>query len=168
MHKGSASHRRILVCCIRDGHLFAERVLRAGALGFVGKGESVESLVAAVHQVLADKVYVSSEVKDRLVEGLVCRDAGGSAGVASLTDRALEVFGLLGQGLATATIAERLHLSVKTIETHREKIKRKPESGIGCAGKTRPGFRWASSQPTSATPGAVEVNRIAQDSPRSC
>jgi DNA-binding NarL/FixJ family response regulator len=75
--------------------------------------------------VLAGKVWVSHRIVERVVDGLAGRNEGGTSAIGGLSDRELEVFGLIGDGLSTRAIAERLHLSVKTIETHREKIERK-------------------------------------------
>jgi DNA-binding NarL/FixJ family response regulator len=139
--KAQAPDTRILVCCLHDENVFAERAVRAGALGFVNKGESTEQLVAAAHRVLAGKVWVSHRIVERVVDGLAGRNEGGTSAIGGLSDRELEVFGLIGEGLSTRAIAERLHLSVKTIETHREKIKRK--LGVtGSAELARRAVQW--------------------------
>ena len=140
--KAQAPDTRILVCCLHDENVFAERAVRAGALGFVNKGESTEQVVAAAHRVLSGKVWVSHRVVERVVEGLAGRQESSSSAVGGLSDRELEVFGLIGEGLSTRAIADRLHLSVKTVETHREKIKRK----LGVAGSAelaRRAVQWS-------------------------
>jgi len=140
--KAQAPDTRILVCCLHDENVFAERAVRAGALGFVNKGESTDQVVAAAHRVLAGKVWVSNRVVERVVDGLAGRQEGRSSAIGGLSDRELEVFGLIGEGLSTRAIAERLHLSVKTVETHREKIKRK----LGVAGSAelaRRAVQWS-------------------------
>lgn len=109
-----------------DDKLYAERALQAGALGYVNKRESAQRLLDAIRQALRGEVYLSTEMTGRLLHRAV---GGGSdmavSSVETLSDRELEVFELIGQGHATSEIANRLGLSVHTIETHREKIKRK-------------------------------------------
>jgi DNA-binding NarL/FixJ family response regulator len=116
----------VLVLSMHDEALFAERALRAGALGYVNKQEAPAKVIEALRQVLAGKVYLSGTMTERLLK----RAAGGAeAGVRlpgeTLSDRELTVFDMIGQGLATREIAERLHLSIKTVETYREHIKAK-------------------------------------------
>jgi DNA-binding NarL/FixJ family response regulator len=116
---------RMLVCSMHDESLFAERALNAGAHGYINKHQAAEEVLDAIREVLAGHVYLSEEMVERVITGFAKKKEGGSSGIEALTDRELEVFGLIGQGLSTSKIAERLQLSVKTIETHREKIKRK-------------------------------------------
>lgn len=120
---------KMLVSSMHDEALFAERALQAGAMGYVQKREAVDEIAGALRRVLEGKIYLSSEMTQRLL-GKTARVASGEKaapvlGVASLSDRELEVFSLIGEALTTQQIAERLHLSVKTIESHRENIKRK-------------------------------------------
>jgi DNA-binding NarL/FixJ family response regulator len=114
-----------LVLSMHDETLFAERSLRAGARGYVNKQEAVGHMIAAMRKVLSGGTYLSRRMAARL-EG---RRAEGGARpeepVATLSDRELEVFSLIGQGLGTRDIAERLGLSIKTVETYREHIKNK-------------------------------------------
>jgi DNA-binding NarL/FixJ family response regulator len=116
----------ILVVSMHDETLYAERVLRAGALGYVNKQEATEKMIPAIRSVLAGGIFVSEEVTERMLARRVKGDpiAGGSP-LQLLSDRELQVFGLIGQGLTTRGIAERLGLSVKTIETYRAHIKSK-------------------------------------------
>jgi len=140
--KSQAPETRILVCCHHDESVFAERAVRAGALGFVNKAESTDQVVAAARRVLAGKIWVSNRVVERVVDSLAGRRETAQSTVGGLSDRELEVFGLIGEGLSTRAIAERLHLSVKTVETHREKIKRK--LGIsGTAELARRAVQWS-------------------------
>lgn len=113
---------RLLVCSMHDESLFAERVLKAGASGYIGKREALDCVVEALRQVLQGEIYVSDAMNQRLLQGGVGTEPGS---VESLTDRELEVFSLIGRGIGTSRIAEQLHLSVKTVESHREKIKKK-------------------------------------------
>jgi DNA-binding NarL/FixJ family response regulator len=115
----------VIILSVHDEALFAERALRAGARGYLMKTGPLETLLQAVRQVLSGRVYVSDEVAQNLLErlGHDVPPPGGRLG--NLTDRELEVFGLIGQGLSTAAIAKRLSVSVKTIETYRSNIKTK-------------------------------------------
>ncbi len=115
-----------LVVSRHDEALYAERALRAGARGYVMKLQAADVIVEAVQKVLNGHVYVSAHVRDRLLEGLV---NGASLAQQSpldlLSDRELEVFEMTGRGNSTRDIAERLHLSVKTVESYRARIKTK-------------------------------------------
>lgn len=115
----------VLVLSMHDETLFAERVLRAGARGYIMKQAAIEGLVGAIRQVANGGVYMSSKMTQHVLEQL--RDStGGPAGLLStLTDRELEVFDLIGHGKSTAAIAGQLTVSVKTIETYRANIKTK-------------------------------------------
>ncbi len=116
---------KMLVCSIHDEALFAERAIAAGALGYLNKQETTHRIKEAVRTVLAGELYLSAGMSERVSMG--CLDAKGAmpASIAQLSNREIEVFDLIGQGLSTADIAARLNRSVKTIETHRDKIKRK-------------------------------------------
>jgi DNA-binding NarL/FixJ family response regulator len=116
----------ILVLSMRDEGFYAERVLRAGARGYVTKEEGPRKVLEGVRRVLAGDIYLSdrmaSKVMSKIVGGL---DKPGDSPMDSLTDRELEVFELIGQGLPTREVAERLHISPKTVDSHREHIKDK-------------------------------------------
>lgn len=106
--------------------LYAERALRAGASGFLHKQETSEQLIAAIRTVLRGERYVSPELSQRLLNlALQPSSALPRSPIESLTKRELEVFRLIGEGVATGEIAERLQVSPHTIDTHRENIKRK-------------------------------------------
>jgi DNA-binding NarL/FixJ family response regulator len=113
---------RLLVCSMHDESLFAARVLKAGARGYVNKQEATGHVVQAVREVLDGGIYLSPAMTERVRQRTT---ADAPTSVEGLTDRELEVFSLIGKGVGTAQIATQLHLSVKTVETHREKIKRK-------------------------------------------
>ena len=117
---------KVLVVSRHDESLYAERAIRAGARGYVMKLRAGDDIVKAVRQVLGGRVYVSDEIKDRLLMGMA---TGGKDVMASplelLSDRELEVFELTGRGLSTREIAERLHLSPKTVESYRARTKNK-------------------------------------------
>lgn len=116
----------MLVISMHDESLYAERALRAGARGYVMKQEASESIVQAIRQVCIGGIYVSPRMTEqmlsRFVEGPL--DAVESP-LKALTDREMEVFHLIGEGLGISEIGLRLHLSVKTIGTYRERIKEK-------------------------------------------
>ena len=128
-----------MVLSMHDEALYAERALRAGARGYVMKQERMEKLLQAINRVLTGSIYVSERVAAHAVQrmaaggtGLVPSgtgsaddESGADAYVERLTDRELQVFRLIGRGLGTRLIAESLHLSRKTIESHREHIKAK-------------------------------------------
>lgn len=119
----------ILVVSMHDESLYALRALRAGAKGYVMKVEALEHVVTALRRVLAGKIYVSPRFSERLVfKAIQSLEGGLGSPVDQLSDRELEVLQLLGKGFGTREIAHELHLSVKTIETHRAHIKEK----LGC------------------------------------
>ncbi len=117
----------ILVMSMHDESLYAERVLRAGANGYLMKQEMAGRIVEAIRAILNGDIYVSEEIRQRILLGI----RGGKrtdpnfSPVERLSDRELEVYRLIGQGLSTRQIAEKLHLSIKTIETYRAHIKEK-------------------------------------------
>jgi DNA-binding NarL/FixJ family response regulator len=122
------SHRsiRMVACSLHDETLYAERALHAGALGYVNKHEATERIVAAVRQVLEDKVYLSERMSERLAHRLIGgRGKVERPAVESLSDRELDVFQMIGKGLKSQEIARKLHLGVKTVDTYRSRIKQK-------------------------------------------
>jgi DNA-binding NarL/FixJ family response regulator len=105
--------------------LYAERACRAGALGYLNKQESSVKLIEAIRTVLAGERFLSPAITSRLInQSLGVRDTTKSP-IENLTNRELEIFRLIGEGLTSGAIAERLMLSPYTIDTHRENIKRK-------------------------------------------
>jgi DNA-binding NarL/FixJ family response regulator len=116
-----------LVFSLHDEGLFAERLLRAGAAGYVSKNVLEAELVAAVRTVATGGIYVSPRLSLMLLGRLLrpAQKASDKSGVASLTDRELHVFQLLGAGLGAREIAARLGVSTKTVQAHRENIKNK-------------------------------------------
>jgi len=116
---------RMIVSSMHDESLFAERALRAGALGYLSKQEPAGKLIDAIRHVARGEIYLSSTMSNRLLYAVVGGDRLDRNPIASLSNRELEVFEMIGQGLATKQIAGKLRLSPKTIETHREKIKNK-------------------------------------------
>ena len=129
--KVHAPELKMLVCSMHDESLFAERAINAGARGYVNKHQVTEQVLDAIRQVLSGRIYLSEKMVERVINGFAQKKDGAASSIEDLSDRELEVFGLIGQGLSTSKIAERLHLSVKTVETHREKIKRKLQLATG-------------------------------------
>lgn len=113
-----------LVLSMHDERLYAERTLRAGARGYLMKGEAAPNMLAAIRRVLSGDVYLSPQMNATLLSRLA-DGQGGRAAIDRLSDRELDVWRLIGQGRGTREIAEALHLSVKTIETHRQHIQSK-------------------------------------------
>ena len=136
----------VLILSMHDESLYAERALRAGAKGYIMKQEATEKVITAIRKVLSGQVYVSNRMAARMVGKFVGGgpDVGASE-IDRLSDRELEVFCLIGQGHGTREIAEKLHLSVKTIETYRAHIKEKLNL-TSAAELLRYAIRWASSE----------------------
>lgn len=116
---------KMLVASMHDEELFAERALRAGAVGYINKQEATEKVIDAVRDVLRGGIYLSPRMANRLLHSVVGGESLTQDPIQSLSNRELEVFEMIGQGLTTKQIARKLHLSPKTIETHREKLKSK-------------------------------------------
>jgi DNA-binding NarL/FixJ family response regulator len=114
----------VLVLSMHDENLYAERALRAGARGYLGKKQATETVLVAIRRILGGDLYVSDRLASKLLHRLIEQPDGGSV-LKLLSDRELEIVTLIGQGRATRQIAEGLHLSVKTIESHRQRIKAK-------------------------------------------
>jgi DNA-binding NarL/FixJ family response regulator len=128
-------HVRLLVWSMHSESLYAERALRAGALGYITKDQATDRIVEAIRRVLAGKVYLSEAMTERMLRRAVGgeRDEVARSPLDVLADRELEVFRLIGEGVKTAEIAERLHLSVKTVETYRDRIRQKLDLSDGTA-----------------------------------
>jgi DNA-binding NarL/FixJ family response regulator len=139
----------ILIMSMHDEALYAERVLRAGARGYIMKQEGGKKLLQAIRQVLIGQIYVSEKMSARILETFSGRRPGESASpVTRLSDREFEVFQLIGQGKGTKEIAQHLNLSVKTVEVHRAKIKEKL-SLITATDLVRYAVRWSEAEGTS-------------------
>ncbi len=116
------SNLPILVLSMHNEGLYAERALRAGARGYIMKEATTENIVLAIRKILSGDIYLSAEVSSHILKKMTGSQAGADL-LESLSDRELEVFRLIGEGLRTRDIAERLHLSIKTVESYREHIK---------------------------------------------
>jgi DNA-binding NarL/FixJ family response regulator len=124
--KARDTRAKTLVVSTYDESLYAERCLRAGAMGYINKQECRENIIGAIRQVLDGKRYVSLEMAERLIGKAVGEnDTSSESPLDVLSDRELEIFHLIGRGLTTSEIAKELHLSTHTIDSHREKMKAK-------------------------------------------
>ena len=136
----------VLALSMHDESMYAERVLRAGAEGYIMKAEATENIVMAIRKVLSGQIYLSDRMAPKIVRKLVGAGPNvGASAIERLSDRELEVFRLVGQGYTTRQIAENLYLSIKTIETYRAHIKEK----LNLANATellQYAIRWVSSQ----------------------
>lgn len=116
-------HLKVLVFSMHDEVIYAQRALRAGARAYVMKQEDAEKIKAAIRRIMEGDIYVSQRVSDQLLHQIV--SGSDKSPVDRLSDRELEVVQLIGSGLSTRDIAQSLHVSVKTIESHRAHIKEK-------------------------------------------
>lgn len=137
---------RILVLSMHDEAHFAERALRAGASGYVMKREARDRIMEAIRAVCAGNIYVS----DRMQKSMLHQYLHGSPNcepspISRLSDRELEVLTLLGRGTSSKEIAERLHLSQKTVDSHRTHLKEKLNLS-GATELVRFAFEWVSAQ----------------------
>jgi len=121
--------------------LYAERALRAGAMGYLNKQESSDKMIHAIRTVLSGRRFASEELTRRLMAQALGERNGAGDVAALLSDRELEVFRLIGQGLTSGAIANRLLLSTHTIDTHRANIKRKLGAG-NAAELNRQAVQW--------------------------
>jgi DNA-binding NarL/FixJ family response regulator len=115
----------VLVLSMHDESLYAERVLRAGGRGYIMKQEGGKKILEGIRQVAAGRTYVSEAVSARILDAFAGAQGESKSPVETLTDREFQVFQLIGQGLSTKEMADKLHVSAKTIEVHRVNIKEK-------------------------------------------
>ncbi len=137
---------RMLVASMHDETLYAERVLAAGARGYINKQEAQDKIILAIRQVLDGKIYLSERMTERLISSMVNGNPE-KRDLDSLSNRELQVFEMIGEGVSTSKMAEHLNLSVKTIETHQAHIKKK--LGLSSAHElTHRAIRWILEQGT--------------------
>src|SRR2546430_10002974 len=150
---------KMLVLSQYDELIFAERVLRAGASGYIMKENATNEVLRAVRKVLAGELYFSERVAAAVVQRTLQEKPSGSRiGVESLSDREMQVFQLLGASYSARVIAEQFHLSRKTVETHCEKIKHK--LSLRSAAELRQFARkWAAEKLTPSEPWAASRSR---------
>lgn len=138
---------RMLVFSMHDEQLYGERALRAGAQGYVMKSEPPDAVIAAIRGVLRGRLAVSDALSQRFLVSKTGRANHALSPVQKLSDRELQIFRLIAEGQPTKEIADQLHLSVKTVETHRERIKEK--LGIGSATELiAAAARWLAENPS--------------------
>ena len=114
----------VLVLSMHDEALYAERVLKAGARGYITKNEASRQVMTALCAVLSGEIYLPARIASRILES-VAIGRKGENGIGQLTDRELEVFELIGHGRSTREISDCLHLGVSTVDTYRARIKTK-------------------------------------------
>jgi DNA-binding NarL/FixJ family response regulator len=124
----------VLVFSMHEESLYAERALHAGASGYIMKQEGTENLITAIRRILGGKIYVSEEMESRLLQSMANgRNQKPASSLERLSDRELLVFELIGQGMTTREIADKMCISVKTVETYRLQIKQKLNLTTGMA-----------------------------------
>ncbi len=116
---------RVLVWSMYPEALYAERALRAGAQGYLHKGQAADEVLKALRAVLAGRVYLSGDLTDQMLQRFVGGQGVERSPAMCLSDRELEAFELMGQGLTTEQLAAKMHISPKTVETFRARIKEK-------------------------------------------
>jgi len=113
----------IIVVSLHDENVYAERVMRAGAKGYIMKSEATENILNAIRKVLKGGIYLSSNMETKLLNKMLTGSESIVQDVDSLSDREFEVFELIGKGVNTRKIADTLCLSIKTIDTYKSHIK---------------------------------------------
>jgi DNA-binding NarL/FixJ family response regulator len=116
----------VLILSMHDESIYAERALRARANGYIMKQEATEKVLVAVRRILGGDIYLSDRMANKLLHQYISgASADMNSRLSALSDRELEVFRLIGEGRSTRQIAEKLHLSIKTVETYQAHIKDK-------------------------------------------
>jgi DNA-binding NarL/FixJ family response regulator len=123
--KAHDSSIRMLVCSMHPDSLYAERSLRAGALGYINKENTTGRILDAIRSVRNGEVYLSEDATRRLLRKTIGHAGNPGLSLESLSDRELDVFKLIGEGLGTSDMAAQLHLSIHTVETYRRRIRLK-------------------------------------------
>jgi DNA-binding NarL/FixJ family response regulator len=142
----------VLILSMHDEDAYAERALRAGARGYMMKHAPPEQLAEGVRQALAGEIILSENMKRKILLGLAGRrEPAAATAIDKLTDRELEVFRLLGEGMTTRRIAERLAISVKTVEAHIAHLKSKLGAESGRELQHR-AYAWSSGAKPPAAP----------------
>lgn len=135
----------LLVHSMHDESLYVERVLRAGAQGYIMKHEGGKKIIDAIRKVLSGEIYVSSSMSGKILEIFSGRRPTTTDPVEALSDRQFEIFQMIGQGKGTRAIAEELNVSVKTVDAHRANIKEKLRLRSGNE-LVRYAVRWVENQ----------------------
>jgi len=117
---------KILVLSMHDEHIYAQRCIQSGARGYITKLEASEKVLEAIRHILNGRIYLSEDMSTTLLSNMSkTKSPSKTSPIEQLSDRELEVFELIGNGLSTHEIADQLHLSIKTIETYRAHLKDK-------------------------------------------
>lgn len=147
---------KVLILSMHDETVYAPRALKAGALGYIMKEEASEKVIDGLRRILTDQVYLSPRMGAKLLHNFAGKRDGLGSPAELLSRRELEVFKLLGQGTGTCDIAEKLMLSVKTVESHRAHIKEKLnlESGMQLVHHA---IQWANSECTGTKAVTTEA-----------
>ncbi len=137
----------ILVLSMHDELIYAERMLSAGASGYIMKQAASDQLLVAIRRVLGGGIYVSESVGANLIQKFATRGAGVAVNpVDRLSNREVQILHMIGTGLSTRQIAVSLNLSIKTVESHRQRIKRKLNLSTG-AQLVQYAVNWYGSRP---------------------
>jgi DNA-binding NarL/FixJ family response regulator len=137
---------KVLVSSMHEEKTFAPRALRAGALGYINKRESIRKVIDAVRQILRGEIYLSPTMAKHLLHRAAIGEPLDHDPDETLSNRELEVFQMIGRGMNTQQIARNLGLSPRTIETHRKKIKTKLNLQ-NSAQLSRSAFQWVEKNP---------------------
>jgi DNA-binding NarL/FixJ family response regulator len=141
--KAVAPELAVLVVSMHEESLYAERALRAGAMGYVMKQDAGENVVTALDHLMRGEIYLSAAMKENMLHRLVSKKGDNVVfAMDTLSDREMEVFRLIGDGYSTREIAEKLRLSQKTIDSYREHLKLKLGLATG-ADLVRHAIQWA-------------------------
>ncbi|MEO9593890.1 response regulator transcription factor [Rhodopirellula bahusiensis] len=131
-----------MVWSMYDESLYAERALRAGAMGYINKQQANEKMIDAIRTILGGELFLSKELSAKMLHCVIAgKESVATSPVELLSDRELETFRLIGQGMTTKEIASAMSLSPKTIETYRARIKEKLELD-DMASLTREATQW--------------------------
>lgn len=146
--KVQAPNLPVLIVSMHDEGLYAERALRAGAMGYLMKQEAGEKIVQAIQRLLQGEIYLSDKIKEKMLHRFVNKKGDGMVfSIDTLSDREMEVFQLIGNGYSTRQIAQKLNLSSKTIDSYREHLKLKLNLDSG-AELVRHAIQWARNEGT--------------------
>ncbi len=141
---GYAGKIRVLVLSMHDEALYAERMVRAGAQGYVMKKEPMAIVIEALRKILDGGIYLSNEMSAIIVHS-IAKSGESRPAIETLSNRELEVFGLIAEGHGTSDIADHLHLNIKTISCYKQSIRRK--FGLkNSAELVRHAVHWAATQ----------------------
>jgi DNA-binding NarL/FixJ family response regulator len=144
--RAQSPQMHVLVVSMHDEELYAERALRAGAVGYLMKHEACDRILVALDRILKGEIYLSDRLKEKMLHRFVSHRAEKPTSVIdTLSDREMEVLQLIGNGYGTRSIADQLKLSVKTIDSYREHLKLKLSLKSG-AELVRYAIQWINSQ----------------------